>query len=157
MPGGVYHVYARGNARMRIFRDDTDYLLYLELLRRVAHRWRWKCLAYCLMPNHVHLLIETSEPNLGEGMQRLQSLYAQAFNATYGRSGHLFQGRFGAVRIKSESQMTTVIDYIARNPVEAGLAEQPEDWPWSSSAAGFSGAGELGYQELRVQGGDQVA
>jgi REP element-mobilizing transposase RayT len=87
------------------------------------------------MPNHIHLLIETTEPNLGEGMQRLQSLYAQVFNATYGRSGHLFQGRFGAVRIRTQAQLDAVLDYIALNPVEAGLCGTPEDWPWSSSGA----------------------
>jgi putative transposase len=83
------------------------------------------------MPNHIHLLIETAEPNLGEGMQRLQSLYAQVFNATYGRSGHLFQGRFGAVRIRTQPQLDVVLDYIARNPVEAGLCRTSDDWPWS--------------------------
>jgi REP element-mobilizing transposase RayT len=87
------------------------------------------------MPNHVHLLIETPEPDLAEGMQRLQSMYAQAFNATYGRSGHLFQGRFGAVRIRTEAQLATVLDYIDMNPPEAGLCRDAGEWPWSSRGA----------------------
>jgi putative transposase len=84
------------------------------------------------MPNHVHLVLETAEPNLAEGMQRLQSMYAQAFNATYGRSGHLFQGRFGAVRIRTERQLGAVLDYLAMNPVDAGLCRDVDGWPWSS-------------------------
>ena len=132
--GGVYHVFARGNARMQIFRGKADYRLYLELLRRIVRARGWTCHGYCLMPNHVHLVIETGEPNLGEGMQRLQSLYAQIFNLTRVRTGHVFEGRFGAVLIRNEAQLQAVVEYVARNPVEAGLAERVEDWPWSSSA-----------------------
>lgn len=83
------------------------------------------------MPNHVHLVVETEIPNLGEGMQRLQSLYAQMFNLTNARSGHLFQGRFGAVAIRDERQLATTVSYVLNNPVDAGLAEAAEAWPWS--------------------------
>jgi REP element-mobilizing transposase RayT len=116
---------------MRIFLEQRDYALYRELLRRVVRGWGWRCLAYCLMPNHVHLVVETEIPNLGEGMQRLQSLYAQMFNLTNARSGHLFQGRFGAVAIRDERQLATTVSYVLNNPVDAGLAEAAEAWPWS--------------------------
>src|SRR5439155_27203426 len=92
--GAVHHVYARGVNRRVIFVDDSDRERYLELLGYVVGEWRWECFAYCLMPNHVHLLVRTLEPNLGLGMQRIHSLYAQGFNERHGRIGHLFQDRY---------------------------------------------------------------
>jgi putative transposase len=130
--GGVYHVYARGNAKQRIFLDDRDRQTYLALLRREIERRNWRCLAYCLMNNHVHLVIETPEANLGRGMQRLHGAYAQIFNERHGRVGHLFQGRYGAVRIDSDEQLLTTLAYVASNPVRSGLCARPVDWHWSS-------------------------
>jgi REP element-mobilizing transposase RayT len=132
--GGIHHVYARGNRRQEIFVDDPDRMTYLMHLRRVVTRCRWGCLAYCLMDNHVHLLIETPEANLGPGMQRLHGPYAQAFNARHRKVGHLFQGRYGAERVEDDAQLVTTLRYIALNPVEAGLCADPRDWPWSSYA-----------------------
>ena len=130
--GGVYHVYARGNGKQRIFLDDRDRATYLSLLRLEIERRNWQCLAYCLMDNHIHLLIETPEANLGRGMQRLHSAYAQLFNERHERVGHLFQGRYGAVRIESDEQIWTTLAYIEANPVRSGLCSRPADWPWSS-------------------------
>ena len=132
IPGGIYHVYARGNARVLIYRDEVDRRIYLSRLGRVATGMKWRCLAYCLMNNHVHLLLETPEPNLSSGMQRLHGSYAGVFNSRHGRCGHLFQGRYGAVRISSDRQLCATAAYLARNPVEAGLCARPEDWPWCS-------------------------
>ena len=101
------------------------------MLAEVAAEMGWRCLAYCLMGNHVHLLIETTEPNLGAGMHRLQMGYAKWFNERHGRSGHLFQGRFGSVRMRSEAQLWATVAYIVKNPLDAGLCDQPEDWPWN--------------------------
>ena len=89
-------MFARGNDRQAIYRDDDDRRLYLDPARRTVARKRWRCLAYCLMDNHVHLLIETPEANLGAGMQWLHGLYGRSFNDRHGRSGHVFQGRYGA-------------------------------------------------------------
>ncbi len=130
--GGVYHVYARGNGKQRIFLDDQDRWTYLALLRREIERRKWQCLAYCLMDNHVHLLLETPAANLGRGMQRLHGAYGQIFNERHGRVGHLFQGRYGAVRIKDDEQLWTTFAYIEANPVRSGLCARPADWPWSS-------------------------
>ena len=128
-------MYARGNDRCRIFRDDVDRLGYLGIVGFVAKRMRWSCLSYCLMDNHVHLLVETREPNLARGMQRLHGMHGQAFNERHGRSGHLFQGRYGSTFVTSDEQLWWTIAYIARNPVEAGLSDAPEGWPWSSHSA----------------------
>ncbi len=139
--GGLYHVYARGNAKARIYMDNYDRGAYLALLGRVTTGVRWRCLSYCLMENHVHLLLETPYANLSKGMQQLHGRYAQAFNARHGRVGHLFQGRYGAVRAKSDQQLLAVVAYIARNPVEAGLCQRPSEWPWSSHHAVLAGTG----------------
>jgi putative transposase len=139
--GGVYHVFARGNGRQPIFVDDVDRLCYLGVLGSVVCRRRWNCLAYCLMGNHVHLLVETPEPNLARGMQALQSFYAQTFNERHGRSGHVFEGRYGAKRAHDDGQLRTAAAYIARNPVAAGRCHRAEDWRWSSHAATLDQAG----------------
>jgi putative transposase len=135
MADGVHHVFARGNGRQTIYLDDADRSAYLDLLARVVVWKRWRCLAYCLMENHVHLLIETPQPNLGSGMQWLHGRFAHQFNLRHGRSGHVFQGRFGSVLMRSDAQLWTAAGYIARNPVAAGLCDNPADWPWSSHSA----------------------
>src|SRR5262245_15334685 len=132
--GAIHHVYARGNRRQVIFIDARDRLTYLARLRGVVERCRWSCLAYCLMDNHVHLLLETPTPNLGDGMRRLHAAYAQTFNARHGKVGHLFQGRYGNERVTSDAQLAATLRYIALNPVEAGLCADPRDWRWSSYA-----------------------
>jgi REP-associated tyrosine transposase len=150
VPGGVHHVYARGNGKQWIYLSDRDRRLYLRLLAEVVVRHKWRCLSYCLMDNHVHLLLETPEPNLGAGMGRLQGMYAQTFNRRHGHSGHVFQGRFGSVVINTDEQLWTVARYIVRNPVEAGLCERPHDWTWSSHAAVTSGAGPAWLDSQRL-------
>jgi putative transposase len=133
-PGAVHHVYARGVDRCAIFRNDEDRHIYLDLLGHVVRRWKWDCLAYCLMTNHVHLLVRTPEPTLGLGMHRLQGFYAQGFNERHGRIGHLFQDRYGSSRVRTPGTLRKTSDYIADNPVVAGLCRFASDWPWSSHA-----------------------
>ena len=133
--GGLFHVFARGNDRRDIFLDSTDRRCYLTMLAREVRRQHWLLLGYCLMPNHVHLLVETPDPNLGAGMQRLHAPYAQAFNKRHGRVGHVFQGRYGAVQVKTDAYFATVVRYVAVNPVAAAFVEIPCDWPWSSHRA----------------------
>ena len=138
LAGAVHHVYARGNRQQVIYRDDLDRRRYLLLLAQVVVRQGWLCLAYCLMDNHVHLLIETPEPNLGAGMRRAHGLYAQSFNRRHRATGHLFQGRFGSVMQTNDAQLLVTARYIVRNPVASGLCDEPEDWPWSSHTAATS-------------------
>jgi putative transposase len=140
MAGGIHHVFARGNRRDAIYLDAADYRRYLETLGGVTPWKRWRCLAYCLMPNHVHLLLETPQPNLAAGMQYLHGRYANEFNERHGRCGHVFQGRYGSVLLKTDEHLWTVAAYIALNPVTARLCKAPEEWPWSSHAATLDGA-----------------
>ena len=108
---------------------------------RIIGRCEWRLHAYCLMDNHFHLLIETPNPNLSAGMQRLKSDYAAYFNGRHSFEGHLFQQRFGSRLIETEEYFADALRYIALNPVKAGLCGHPSDWPWSS----FYGARELAF------------
>ena len=112
--------------------DDIDRRRYLALLEHVVGVKRWRCLSYCLMGNHIHLMVETPEPNLGKGMQVLHGDFARDINIRHGRSGHVFQGRFGSKRLRTEAHLWTTAAYIAANPVEAGMCDTPEAWHWGS-------------------------
>ena len=133
--GAVHHVYARGNGKQRIFFAAGDRAMYLSMLARTVARTRWRCLAYCLLDNHVHLLVETPHANLADGMQRLHSAYAQWLNQRTGRCGHVFQGRYGAKRITTDAQLWVTVRYIAQNPVDAGLVSAADAWIWGSHRA----------------------
>jgi REP-associated tyrosine transposase len=132
LPGGLYHITARGNRRQRVFSKDRDHERFLELLEHVSTRLAWRCHGYCLMPNHYHLVLETLKPNLSVGMHRLNSGYAHWFNTKYGLEGHLFQSRFHAVLIESDWHFVELSRYLAMNPVRAGLCSTPSAWEWSS-------------------------
>ena len=105
------------------------------------------------MDNHVHLLLETPQTNLGAGMQRLHGVYAQTHNKRHGRSGHVFQGRFGANRVTTDAQLWVTARYIARNPVEAGLCARPEEWQWSSHASILANAAPPWLDRERLRKG----
>lgn len=133
--GGIYHVIARGNRRQEIFTDDRDRIRFLALLDDVAHRLDWLGHAYCLMPNHFHLVIETPGRTLSTGLQRLNGSYAQWFNWRHHKDGHLFQGRFHSVLIETDAHLLELSRYTVQNPVRARLCASPSDWPWSSCRA----------------------
>src|SRR5450759_1095392 len=116
-PGAIYHVTARGNAREAIFRDDADRDLFLAALGEVVTRFGWLFHAYCLMDNHYHLLIETSQGNLSPGMRQLNGVYTQRVNRRHARVGHVFQGRFKAILVERDSYLLELARYIVLNPV----------------------------------------
>ena len=134
-PGALYHITARGNARSDIFQDDEDRVRFLDLLGKEVLQQRWCCAAYCLMDNHYHLLLETSEPNLGRGMRRLNGAYTQSFNRRHGRVGHLLQGRYKAILVDKDSYFLELCRYVVLNPVRAGMSADPTEYPWSSYPA----------------------
>jgi len=131
-PGAVYHVTSRGNARQDIVRGDEDRATFLALLAHVVDRFGWFCHAYCLMDNHYHILIETPQPNLSQGMRQLNGRYTQAFNRSHRRVGHLFQGRFTAILVEKEAHLLELCRYVVLNPVRAKLVHHPRHWAWSS-------------------------
>src|SRR3954464_6892704 len=105
------------------------------ILKGVVALYRWRLHAFCLMTNHVHLVIQTPEPNLGDGMQRLLGTYGKFFNWRYERPGHVFTRPFKSERIKDERQLVAAVEYCAENPVRAGLCDSTTDWRWSSHGA----------------------
>jgi putative transposase len=135
MAGALQHATVRGNDRRPTYLCDDDRLLHLSVLERVTILYEWVVLAYCLMGNHAHFLIETPEPNLGAGMRLLNGLYARRFNREHGRIDHLYRNRYGSKLITSEEHLLECIRYIPLNPVRAGLVTDPADWPWSSYGA----------------------
>jgi REP element-mobilizing transposase RayT len=156
LAGAVYHVISRGNRRQKIFNVDGDYVRFLAILEDVVKRLGWKCHAYCLMPNHFHLVVETREANISAGMQRLNSTYAQWFNLQYGYSGHLFQGRFYGQTVESTYHLLELARYVVLNPVRAGLCSDAGGWKWSSYRAvvgEIKRAGFLTAQWLLLQFG----
>ena len=128
----VYHVMARGVNRDAIFLEDEDYERYLYALQLAKEASHCAVLAYCLMPNHVHLALRTVDEPVGVVMKRLGVRYAGWFNRKYGRVGHLFQDRFRSRPVETDEYLFALVRYVWDNPVRAGLVTQPEDHRWSS-------------------------
>ena len=131
-PGAFHHAFPRGNSGQLVFYDDADRQVFLVILAGVVVAYDWRLHAYCLMGNHVHLVVQTIAANLGKGMQRLLSTYVLFFNRRHSRSGHLFSTTFKSEGIKDDAQLATAIAYVAANPVRAMLCAQESSWRWSS-------------------------
>jgi putative transposase len=131
----VRHIWCRGNRKHAIFSDDYDREHYLALLAKVAKKLEWRVVAYCLMTNHVHLLIEVPAFTIAKGMQILNGEYAQYINRRHGYVGHLWQGRYSASRVDDESYCLQLDRYIVNNPVRARMVDEAADWQWSSFRA----------------------
>ncbi len=133
--GGVcYHVMNRGNGGMRTFDADGDYAAFFGRFAPAGERLPMRILAYNLMPNHFHLvLLPYGDGDLGRWMQWLLTSHVRRFHRHHGTSGHVWHGRFKAFPIEENEHLLTVLRYVERNPVRAGLIERAEDWPWSSA------------------------
>ncbi|MFQ3669939.1 MAG: transposase [Verrucomicrobiia bacterium] len=116
-PGAIYHVMARGNERARIYRSDKDYQLFLNTLEEALLSYEVVLHAYCLMPNHFHLVVETPQGNLSRFMAWLQTTFTVRYNRRHARSGHLFHGRYRAELVEKESYGRWLIFYVHLNPV----------------------------------------
>lgn len=134
-PGAFYHVTTRGNARKNIFFDENDRDQFLFLLTATLKKYNWLCHAFCLMNNHYHLLIETIDPTLSNGMKHLNGTYTQRHHFEHQSVGHIFQGRFKAFLIEEQTYFLHVARYIVLNPVRAGMVTDPAEYPWGSYRA----------------------
>jgi putative transposase len=133
IPGQPQHVILRGNNRSEIFCADADYQFYLEKLQLACKAHNCDLHAYLLMTNHLHLLITPhTEQGLSKVMQKLGRYYVQYFNHCYQRTGTLWEGRYKATLVDSESYLLTCMRYIELNPVRAGMVTHPSDYRWSS-------------------------
>lgn len=135
VPGVAHHVTQRGNRGEKVFFSDADRRRYLELLREYADKHRLQILAYCLMDNHVHLVVvPESLTALAAALKPVHLRYAQHVNWTHNQTGRLWQGRFFSCSL-DEAHCLTAIRYVERNPVRAGLVKEAEAYPFSSAAA----------------------
>jgi len=135
--GAIYHVINRGDRQEFIFTGDSDRHCFLKTLSQACQKTAWQVHAYCLMPNHFHLVLETPQPNLVPGMKWLLGTYTSRFNHRHHQCGHLFSGRYKARPVDGSGNgyLKTVCDYVHLNPVRAGLLQpgQPlQEFPWSS-------------------------
>lgn len=131
-PTGIYHVMARGIGKMVLFPRVTDKTRYYSLLTKYKKLLKINFYAYCLMSNHVHLLLKENDDNLAELMHRMGISYSQYFNRKYERVGHVFQNRYLSEPVADENHFIECARYIHNNPVKAGLVKSPAEYNWSS-------------------------
>ncbi|GAE33748.1 transposase [Halalkalibacter akibai] len=131
-PGAMYHITARGNRRTALFERELDYQTYIMILEDVRKQYPFELHSYCLMTNHIHLLLETTNVHISDIMKAFHSRYAIWFNKEYDYIGHLFQGRYGAKLITDAPYFLEVSRYIHLNPLDANMVDRPEQYRWSS-------------------------
>ena len=139
--GAFYHVITRGNQRQKIFKDESDFKKYLEILSKYKRQYKYSLYAFVLMNNHVHLLIETRETPLSKILQGINQSYTMYSNRKYRTVGHLFQGRYKAILCDRDEYLLSLVKYIHLNPVRAKAVERVDEYRWSSHGiyAGKSG------------------
>lgn len=152
VPGIAHHVTQRGNRRQDVFFEDGDYEHYVALLKKACRETGVRCLAWCLMPNHVHLILTppTSE-SLAVAVADMHRRYAREINRKHDWTGYLFQGRFASYAM-DDAHLMNAVRYVELNPVAAGLVDRAEAWRWSSAAAHVSGQGD-GVTDLEALAG----
>ncbi len=128
-----YHIITRGNQKQTVFNEPADYQRYLLIVNRYKKRYKFKLFCFCLMPNHIHLIIEVDNPkDLNKIMRGLNLSYTLYFNSKYKKVGHLWQDRFKSRIIERDAYLIECIGYIENNPIRAGLASSIDRYPWSS-------------------------
>ena len=131
---GIYHVMLRGIDKRKLFLSYSDYLKFIDYINKAKEKVEFTVYAYCLMPNHVHLLLKkrTGSHELGDIMRRITVGYAQYHNIKNGRTGHLFQNRFKSEVVDNDAYFFTVLRYIHQNPLKAGMVKSMREYKWSS-------------------------
>ena len=124
LAGGLYHdhVTSRGDRREDISLCEADRYLWLEIFGGVCKRFNWACHAWCQMSNHYHVVVETVEGNLSQGMRQLNGVYTQTLNRTHGRVGHVFQGRYRAIMVEKDAYLLELMRYVVLNSVQDPMA-----------------------------------
>jgi putative transposase len=177
LAGGIHHVTARAPYGRLLFADEADRLAYAALLAREVEHSQWEVLTHCQMTNHVHLLIRTPKPNLGDGMKTMHERFANHVNRRHRQHGHVFGSRFANRLVLDEAHLLACLRYIARNPVDAGLCATAAEWHWSAhrELLGLTGgngcvatqttlellgptigAGRIAYQQLMAHDTEQL-
>jgi len=144
-PDAWYHAMNRGRRGEAIFADDQDYSLFTELLRETSEMWNIRIAAYCLMPNHYHMLVQTPDANISRSMRHLNGVFTQRYNRRHRCDGQLFRGRYKSILIDTDSYLLQAVRYIHRNPLRAGLVNNLDDYIWSSHKGYLSIAGKWNW------------
>jgi putative transposase len=139
-PDAWYHVMNRGRAHEKVFADDRDYLCFIDLLRDSTDLWKVRVAAFCLMPNHYHILLQTPLANLSRCMRHVNGVYTQRYNRRHGSEGQVFRGRYKSILVEADAYLLHLVRYIHRNPLKAGLVERISGYRWSSHKAYVSRA-----------------
>ena len=146
-----YHLINRGNGRQRIFHKEGDYRAFIDLLLQARGKYGVSLLAWCLMPNHFHLLVQPTEADrLNKWMQWLMTTHVRRYHKHYGSSGHVWQGRYKSFIVQDDEHLLTVTRYIEGNPVRALLAPTAGQWPWSSHQGRIATTDELRPDPLPI-------
>ncbi|HEX5173360.1 MAG TPA: hypothetical protein VFV91_04370 [Gaiellaceae bacterium] len=132
---GIQHVGVSATGSAPYFQDDLDRAIWLRIFVSTISRYRWRCLAVCLLSTHWHAIVETPDDSLPAGMHRIVGGYTRRFNDRHLRAGYLVRSRYWSRRKDSLAAVLEAFRYVARNPVAAGLVDRPEDWRWSSYGA----------------------
>ncbi|MBI4745526.1 MAG: transposase [Deltaproteobacteria bacterium] len=133
--GFIYHVLNRGNGRQQVFNEDNEYECFIELMAEAKTMYEVRILAYCLMPNHFHLLLAPGKAeDMSKWMQWLMTSHVRRHHRNHRTSGHVWQGRFKSFIVQKDEHLLTVARYIEGNPVRARLVASAKDWIWSSHA-----------------------
>ena len=149
-PDSLHHVTARTVNRGRLFRDDADYAAWVQFLGLSCERYSLSCLAYCLMPNHVHAVMYTRDGHLSAAMQYLAAAYARRHHHRYRSSGHLFQGRYDSMLVHRDAYLLEVVRYVLLNPVRANLCRVATEWRWSSAREALGLKAAPDWMDFRI-------
>jgi putative transposase len=138
---GTRHVWVNATGNERYYVDDADRLAWIQLLAKVLDEFDWRCVAFCQLSTHVHLIVSVPDTSLPLGMKQLNMAYSRDFNARHDRAGQFVRRRYGSRRIVDGRDLVATYAYVVLNPVTAGLCPRPEDWRWSSysTTLGISG------------------
>jgi REP element-mobilizing transposase RayT len=131
-PDAWYHVMNRGRRAEHIFLEEIDYKSFVELLMESVELWNFRIAAYCLMPNHYHLVVQTPDANLSRCMRHINGIYTQRFNRSHRYDGQLFRGRYKSIVVDADNYLLQLVRYIHRNPIRSGIVERMDSYKWSS-------------------------
>jgi putative transposase len=144
-PGAWYHVMNRGRRSEIIFSEPKDYYRFIDLLEESCELWNIRISAYCLMPNHYHLLIQTPDGNLSRCMRHINAVYTQRYNRAHGCDGQLFRGRFKSILVDGDTYLLQLVRYIHRNPLRSNIISDLDDYKWSSHGGYISRAAKWNW------------
>jgi REP element-mobilizing transposase RayT len=140
----------RGRRRETIFPKKEDYIAFIEILKETVSAWNIKIVAYCLMFNHYHLLVQTPEGNLSRCMRHINGVYTQRYNRRNRHDGQLFRGRYKSILLDSDNYLTALVRYIHHNPLRAGIVSRLDDYVWSSHKGYLSKSSQWNWLDKEI-------